>query len=233
MKYITYLLAGISLILSTLVHAQLPEQPHLIVQAEASESVLPDQVTLDVTIENVSPLLQKARKNVEQRSKQLLKEIRRYNLFEEDIDAGQIQIRPEYRWNNNQQVQVGTRVSRNMRFVMRDLRRYPDLLDAITSVRINSLAKVTFGYSNAEQLKEQVLDQAILNAKNKGQRMARQLGQRISRVYSVEEISPVVPVQRGMASSAAISNGNRTSTSDYQPGEINFRSEVRVVFYLQ
>lgn len=232
MKYITYLLASISLIFSMQASAQLPEQPHLIVRAQASESVLPNQVTLSVTIENISPILNKARKNVEQRSKQLLKEVRRFNLAPKDIEAGQVRIQPEYNWQNNKRVQVGTRVSRNMRFVIRDLRLYPDLLDAITSARVDSLAQVTFGHSDAEKLQAKALDQAIINAKSKAQRMARQLGQRISRAYSMEEIGQIRPLHRGMAKGMMADNAE-AATADYQPGEISFSSEVRIVFYLQ
>ncbi len=232
MKYITYLLASISLIFSMQVSAQLPEQPHLVVRAEASESVLPNMVTVNLTIENISPILNKARKNVEQRSKQLLKEIRRFNLSSKDTEAGQIRIQPEYEWQKNKRVQVGTRVSRSMSFIVRDLSVYPDLLDAITSVSVDSLAQVTFGHSDEDKLQAKALDQAIINAKSKAQRMAQQLGQRISRAYSIEEIGQIRPMHQAMAK-GMMADSAGGSTADYQPGEISFSSEVRIVFYLQ
>lgn len=233
MNYITHLLTGVALLFSGLLWAQQPEKPHIIVQAQASEYVLPDQVTLNLTIENVSPHLNKARDNVEQRSKQLLRAIRRFNLEDKDIEAGQIRIKPEYRWEKNKRKQIGTRVSRMMRFRIRNLDEYPNILDAVFSARIDSMAQVSFDHSQADTLQEKALDRAILNAKQKAQRMARQLGQRIGRAYSIEEVNYHAPMPRAMGKQMMMADSASNTEADYQPGEISFQSQVKVIFYLQ
>ena len=132
------------------VQAQAPEQPHIIIQAEGVEYTLPDQVTLSLTLENVSPHLSKARDNVERRSEQLLRAMRSFNLDDKDIEAGQVRIQPEYRWENNKREQIGTKVSRVMQFRIRDLNEYPDVLDAVFSAKVDSMAQVVFSHSQAD-----------------------------------------------------------------------------------
>lgn len=215
-------------------HAQSPEQPHIIVQAEGTEYTLPDQVTLSLTLENVSPHLSKARDNVERRSEQLLRSIRKFNLDDKDIEAGQIRVQPEYRWENSKRVQIGTKVSRMMQFNIRDLSIYPDVLDAIFSAKVDTMAQVIFSHSEADALQQRSLAKAIQNAKAKADLMAGQLGQKIGKAYMIEEVGsgrpmPVARKEVMMMADAAPSQPQ----ADYQPGEVAFSSQVRVIFYLR
>lgn len=213
--------------------AELLDQPHIIVQAEGVEYTLPDQVTLSMTLEEVSPHLSKARDSVERRSEQLLKAVRRFNLADKDIEAGQVRIQPEYNWENNKRIQVGTRVSRMMQFRIRDLSVYPDLLDAVFSSRVDSLAQVSFSHSKAEALQEKSLAKAVLNARNKAERMAAQLGQKVGKAYLVEEVGGGRPMPVARKEMMMMADSAPQSQGDYQPGEISFSSQVRIIFYLR
>lgn len=213
--------------------AQAPEQPHIIVQAEGVEYTLPNQVTLSLTLENVSPHLSKARDNVERRSEQLLRAIRRFNLDDKDIEAGQVRIQPEYRWENNKREQIGTKVSRVMQFRVRDLEQYPDILDAIFSAKVDSMAQVEFSHSQAEALQQKSLAKAVLNAKDKAERMARQLGQKVGKAFTIEEVGAGRPMPIARKEVMMMADSAPQPKADYQPGEIAFSSQVRIVFYLR
>lgn len=214
-------------------HAELPEQPHIIVQAEGVEYTLPDQVTLSLTLENVSPHLSKARDNVERRSEQLLRSIRKFNLDDKDIEAGQIRVQPEYRWEDNKRVQIGTKVSRVMQFDIRDLSIYPDVLDAIFSAKVDSMAQVVFSHSQAEVLQQRSLAKAVTNAKAKAELMAGQLGQKIGKAYMMEEVGSARPMPVARSEMMMAADSSPKTSADYQPGEVAFRSQVRIVFYLR
>ena len=235
MKKLLMTLTGLfSLTLAAYSQAQQsPEQPHIIVQAEGVEYTLPDQVTLSLTLENVSPHLSKARDNVERRSEQLLREIRKFNLPAKDIEAGQIRVQPEYRWEKNKREQIGTKVSRTMQFRIRDLAIYPDVLDEIFSAKVDSMARVSFSHSQAEALQQKSLDQALDNAREKAQRMARQLNQKIGQAYRIEETGGIRPRPVAHAEMRIAADSAPKQQTDYQPGEIAFRSQVQVVFYLR
>lgn len=215
------------------VHAQSPEQPHIIVQAEGVEYTLPDQVTLSMTLENVSPHLSKARDNVERRSEQLLRSIRKFNLDDNDIEAGQVRIQPEYRWENNKRVQIGTKVSRSMQFHIRDLSIYPDVLDEVFSAKVDSMAQVIFSHSQAEALQQRSLAKAVKNAKEKAELMARQLGQKVGKAYMIEESGAGRPMPVARKEVMMMADAGPQPQGDYQPGEVAFRSQVRIVFYLR
>jgi len=212
--------------------AQSPEQPHIIVQAEGVEYTLPDQVTLSLTLENVSPHLSKARDNVERRSEQLLRSIRRFQLDDKDIEAGQVRVQPEYQWENNKRIQTGTKVSRSMQFHIRDLSIYPDVLDEIFSAKVDSMAQVIFSHSQAETLQQRSLAKAVKNAKEKAELMARQLGQRVGKAYMIEEAGFSLPAPVARKEVMMMADAAPQAKTDYQPGEVAFRSQVRIVFYL-
>ena len=215
------------------VQAQAPEQPHIIIQAEGVEYTLPDQVTLSLTLENVSPHLSKARDNVERRSEQLLRAIRSFNLDDKDIEAGQVRIQPEYRWENNKREQIGTKVSRVMQFRIRDLNEYPDVLDAVFSAKVDSMAQVVFSHSQADALQQKSLASAVLNAKDKAERMARQLGQKVGKAFTIEEVGTGRPMPVARKEVMMMADSAPQPQADYQPGEIAFKSQVRIVFFLR
>jgi len=218
---------------ATASYAQSPEQPHSIVQAEGVEYTLPNQVTLSLTLENVSPHLSKARDNVERRSEQLLRAIRRFNLDDKDIEAGQVRIQPEYRWENNKRVQIGTKVSRVMQFRIRDLEQYPDVLDEVFSAKVDSMAQVEFSHSQAEALQQKSLAKAVLNAKDKAERMARQLGQKVGKAFMIEEAGAGRPMPVARKEVMMMADSAPQPKSDYQTGEIAFSRQVRIIFYLR
>ena len=90
---------------------------------------------------------------------------------------------------------------------------------------------INFESDNMEALKNQARDQAMQNATNKAQQLARDAGVSLGRPTSVEESDTggVTPVRQTVAPLAAAP----AATTPIQPGQLQVSTTVRVVWSIQ
>ncbi len=109
--------------------------------------------------------------------------------------------------HNNKQViakkQLVYQVSRVVTVHLVDIDNYERLLDQATKIGVNKVAPLNMSISNAEALYKQALSAAIINAQEKAQTMAKQLGQILGPITYLKEVSYGVPARMMMSVSSA------------------------------
>jgi uncharacterized protein YggE len=206
---------------------QLPARPYVSVHAEGEVRVAPDMYTLNLSIERTDKAASAAKKAVDDVSDQVLALARKAGIKDADITASQVVIAPDYKYENGQQIYQGTKVSRAIRLVLRDISKYPQLVDDLARTGLTRMQGVQPGRSDADALTRKALARAVSKAREDAAALATAADAHLGAVYSIQE-SGGRPVPRVMMAASA-RNGN---SAEMLPGEITIQASVDMVYLI-
>jgi uncharacterized protein YggE len=154
-------------------------------------------------------------------------------IAEDDIRTVSFNITPQYdqRGDQTQPVLRGYQVQNLVAVRTTNVAGLGPLLDDAVSSGATRIFGISFESDNMEALKNQARDQAMQNATNKAQQLARDAGVSLGRPTSVEESDTggVTPVRQTVAPQAAAP----AATTPIQPGQLQVSTTVRVVWSIQ
>ncbi len=205
----------------------LPDVPHIMVTGEHEIRVVPDIVTISLSLAETGFEVAKARDSIELRSRKLIASFASLNIAKEDISSTQLQITPHYNWNNNAQIYAGTEVSRTVEATLRDLSRYDEFVRSIIDAGVAQIHSTHLSSSKEKELREDALRGAIQDGLDKARIMVAHLPERIGPIYSISSQTVGVPVRQ-----ARFQMAESTAQSAFEPGTILFQESVQLVFYL-
>ncbi|WP_448212994.1 SIMPL domain-containing protein [Colwellia sp. MEBiC06753] len=223
------------------------------VMGKATINQTPDQFKLSVTVSERHKVAQKAKITVDAKTKQVIQVANKLGLNEQQIKSLQMTISPIYQQkrvnvghaylpaNANKQSSVVKlpiaeqeddeytvefEVRRVIDLQLNAIADYDQLLDQLTKIGVSRISPVQSSISNAEQLYNQALTQAIANAKNKAELLAKNLGVSLGKVLSLEEHGYQAPARMMMAAEA---DGSSAKLASYA-GLESISAQVTVTF---
>jgi uncharacterized protein YggE len=154
-------------------------------------------------------------------------------IADTDIRTVSFNITPQYdqRGDQNQPVLRGYQVQNMVEVRTTNVAGLGPLLDDAVASGATRVFGISFESDNMEALKNQARDEAMQNASNKAQQLARDAGVSLGRATSIEEsdLGGVTPVRQTVAPQAAAP----APTTPIQPGELRISTTVRVVWSIQ
>jgi uncharacterized protein len=154
-------------------------------------------------------------------------------VADSDIRTTSFTITPQYdqRGDPNQPVLRGYQVQNMVEVRSSNVSGLGQLLDDAVGAGATRVVGISFEADNMEALKNQARDQAMQNATNKAQQLARDAGVSLGRPTSIEESDTggVTPVRANVAPLAAAP----AATTPIQPGELRVTTTVRVIWSIQ
>jgi uncharacterized protein YggE len=105
------------------------------------------------------------------------------------------------------------------------------LLDDSVAAGATRVFGIRFEADNMEALKSQARDQAMQNARNKAEQLARDAGVALGRPVRIEEADTSTPIVRQAVPAAAMSAP--APNTPIQPGELQVTTNVHVVWAIQ
>ena len=154
-------------------------------------------------------------------------------IADDDIRTVSFNITPQYdqRSDQTQPALRGYQVQNLVAVRTTNVTGLGPLLDDAVSSGATRIFGISFESDNMEALKNQARDQAMQNATNKAQQLARDAGVSLGRPTSVEESDTggVTPVRQTVAPQAAAP----AATTPIQPGQLQVSTTVRVVWSIQ
>lgn len=208
----------------------LPSVPYVQVSGHGDVRVAPDMLDIAFTVTRSDPKLSTARADVEQRSDAVIALAKQLGIASRDIQAQAIYIAPEYNWQDNKREYLGQRVTRTFDFTLRDLGRYPALIDGLVKAGVSSLDSVIPSRSDMPALRARALAAAMQDAHTRAQTLAASAGTALGAVFSISENSDAVTGPRPMMLSAARSS--MQAPASYEPGLVDIGVDVSVVYLL-
>lgn len=223
---------------------------HLItVTGEALVNVAPDRILVTFGVDTRADTLAPAKQENDAIMRKVLAAIRAMDVRERDIQTDRVSIQQRFENNGRGgQVLVGY-TARNMFVVtVRDSTRVDALISAALDAGANYLLDVEFQTTELRKHREQARDMAVRAAREKAERMAAVLGDKVGRAVQVDEEPGFAtmshyfswsgndwgaPRGMNMASQNVMNEAGASEAGDtIALGNVGVRARVRVVFEL-
>jgi uncharacterized protein YggE len=180
------------------------------------------------------PSLAAAEAEASRRMDAVVQKLKAAGIPDTDIRTVSFSINPQYDSRDpNQPSLRGYRVQNMVEVRTSDVAGLGQLIDDVVSAGATRVIGVAFESSNMQALKDQARDQAMQNARAKADQLARDAGVSLGRPTLVEESDAggVTPVRAQPAAGPA--DLAAAPAPPIQPGELQVRTTVRVVWAIQ
>ncbi|WP_188440911.1 SIMPL domain-containing protein [Planktosalinus lacus] len=216
------------LLISSGIAAQHIPQPHVSVSGEGIVKVVPDQVKIQMSVENTGNDVIQLKTQNDKTVDAVLKHIKQFNVQDKDIQTQHVRLNKSYDYNKKS---YSYSASQTLTVLLKDLSQYDALISGLVEKGINRIDGIVFGSSQSKSLQKEARKKAIEDAKMKAEEYASVLGQSIGKAIQITEpsnYSPPNPLYR-MEAMAVSDSGNQTLAV----GEIDITQSVQVVFELK
>lgn len=179
------------------------------------------------------PSLAAAQAEASTRMDAVVQKLKASGIADSDIRTVSFSISPQYDTRDqNQPTLRGYQVQNLVEARSQDVGRLGQLIDDVVSAGATRVVGIAFEASDMQSLKEQARDQAMQNARAKAEQLARDSGVSLGRPMLVEE-SDTGGVTPTRVQPAAAPAASAAPPPTVQPGELQVRTTVRVVWAIQ
>ena len=240
---ITFVAAAIT---SLMVFRKVPESttPRLISTTGSAElHVVPDLADLNFQVEVRSVNLALARQQQAERATKLLAALRAAGVAEAELQSSQSQIRANYTNGNYQETGKVTfyQVSQSVSCTLHDIKKVPDVTAVAVAMGATGVQEAILRTSQLRKFRDEARAKAIHAAKEKAMALAKELGAKVGKSYSITEdadteLTPAwsnmnsINFQRTEMNGASFSDG---TTPTFAPGTISISAKISVAFVLE
>jgi uncharacterized protein YggE len=216
------------LLTTTIMMAQNTPQPSVDVTGEGIVRVVPDQVTINVRVENNGKNAKELKQLNDRTVNDVLATIKRMGIDDKDVRTEYIRLDKNYDYNTKT---YSFAANQAISIKVKDLSKYEPLMNALLESGINRIDGISFSSSNQDALESQARKKAVENAQIKAKEYAAVLNQSIGKAISISEFSQQSgpqPMYKVMAMESDMGGGQQTIA----PGEIEIKMRVNVSFVL-
>jgi len=163
------------------------------VSGKAEMVVVPDEAKIAVGISAQELTVAQAQNKVNQTINNITEALKALGIDKKDIKTQNYYINPDYDYQPNALNKItGYNAHVNIAVTVRDFDKVNQVIDQATAQGANSVGGVSFDLSDAKrkELENQARGEAIKNAQEKGQDLARLAGMRLGKVINVSENPP-------------------------------------------
>ena len=216
-------------IATTTMTAQQFAQPTVDVSGEGIVRVVPDEVTINIRVENTGENTKTLKEQNDATVNQVLKFLKKMNVADKDVRTEYMNLTKNYDYNSKTYTFAANQA---ISVKLRDLKKYEDLMNGLLDTGINRIDGVAFSSSNKETLESQARKKAVENAKMKAAEYASVLNQSVGKAVSISEFQnsgDPRPMYKSMMMSESASGSDGPSIA---LGEMEIRATVNVRFLL-
>ena len=196
------------------------------VSGDATVTVVPDRVQIDVGVVTQAPQSQDAAAQNAQRLETVLRALRKAGGKEAQIRTISYSLQPNYRYprDGGEPEISGYTASNVVRVTLDDLSRIGSLIDSATQSGANQIQSIQFTLKDEQAARSQALREAVAKARAKADALAAALGVKVARILAVVESSEDErPMRQVMFARAEAVDAVRTPI---QPGTIEVRADI-------
>jgi uncharacterized protein YggE len=222
----------------------------LTVNGRAERLVVPDQSTLTVYLHAVDRDAKAAKAGHDRKLKTLLTITRDAGIAEKKIRTHRSAIQPYYTHKHNATTQrnesvfAGYRAFSNIAITLNDNAKLAPLMEAVAAAgfedaraeRWGSLMQTQYSLSDPRKLQDEMLSEAVANARAKAERLAKATNVSIRGVVAIVEngVPEWRPSPAGMHHNVAMARGAQDSAAVAPPaGEQQLEASVRVTYEIK
>lgn len=218
--------------ISVLAMPAMAGETDLHVSGVGSVKVAPDQAEVSFDVVEQGSSADALKPGVDEKVAKVIQAAETLGIESRDIQASGISVHPNYTYHREtgEQRLVGVTVQRSIRITVRDLERYPELIDAALKAGVNQAGQVNLTLADPSAAEERAIREAVDNALVTARVVADQLGLKVKKVSEVRaNINRNGP--RPLVAFAAARM--ESSDSSFREGEISIDASVSMTVELK
>lgn len=217
------------------------------VSGEGEVTAVPDTATFSVTILERAETVAEAQEIATAKSNDIVAYLESEGIDEKDVQTADYSVYPEYEYSTRtcaideycvpgKQTLIGYQVSQTITIKVRDTEQAGDLLTGVGELGASQVSGLSFTIDDEEALQASARDEAIAQAKEKADELARALGVRVVRIVGFSENGSYPPMPyalgRGAANFDAVAQETKAAPS-LPVGENKIYSNVTITYEIR
>jgi hypothetical protein len=215
------------IVATTSMTAQTQPTPTVDVKGEGMVNVVPDEVTVNVRVENTGLNAKELKQQNDRTISEVLQFVKGMGIADKYVKTDFVRLSKNYEYNTKT---YNYAANQSLVIKLVDLKKYERLMNGLLETGINRIDGLTFSSSEMEKLESQARKKAVENAKLKAEEYASVLGQSIGKAIQISEFQQVSNPGPMFRSAMAMDSGNAEQT--LAPGEMQVSVSVNVSFVL-
>ncbi|WP_292468956.1 SIMPL domain-containing protein [Methanolobus sp.] len=199
----------------------------------AEQKVVPDTATVSIGVVIQAETAKEASDENAALMSAVLAELKALGLEDREMQTSYVSVYPVYDYEKGQTI-TGYSASNSVQVTTTNLDKLSDIVDKSTAAGANQIGSISFSVSNdmQKQLREDIMDEAVADAKSKADSLASSLGLKIAGVQtaSVSDSSDSRVYYAMDVEEAAMDTGG--VSTPIQPGESTVSMSVQVTYYI-
>lgn len=194
---------------------------------------MPDQATVNISIESTSKDAKEASAQNAAVMNKIQRDILALSITKDNIKTTDYNLYPVYnRKDNGKQEITGYNVSNQITVTVDNIDLVGTVIDTAINAGANSINSVEFSLKNPQSYKDKVLVQAINDARNKADIIARTLGKNVVNVVSVNSNNSYIEAKtyNSLMYARASADSAAGASSPIQAGDISVKANISIVF---
>lgn len=205
--------------------------PQINVNGEGKVKVIPDQATINVSVETKGNVAKDVKKGNDEKIDAVIKFIKKMNIPAGDFKTQRVALNPQYDYEKKKH---SYNAVQTIEIVIRDLSKYDELMEGIVDQGINRIDAVVFQSSKLAQYQSEARKLAMKDAKLKAEDYVSVLGQKVGKALVISDNSQTYYPQPMYAAMKSVERMDASEPREtLAVGEINITANVSVNFILE
>lgn len=206
-------------------------RPTLSVDGQGTGTAEPDMATVTIGVTTQGKDAAKAQNDNAWVSNQIQTAIRGLGIAEKDIQTRNYSFYPNYNTDKDHRNEVtGYTVNNSVIVVVRDIKLTGKVIDAALSNGANEINSLDFSASDTRAVRKVALLNAVQDARDKADVIAKGLGKRIVGIQNVSESTGYIETRRFGAN--MLMADAKSAATPIAPGSLSLTANVHVDFIL-
>lgn len=202
---------------------------HVEVQGVAETTAVPDRFILRLVFTELGNDVAAMKSSLDAKVAETLAAARALGVEDKQLRANAMTVQPEWEWQPERRL-IGQRVSRDVQIRVDGFDTYTSLLERLAALKPDELRQEGAEVRDLTALENQVLEQAVINARARAQLLAQAAGRELGEALVIIEQGTQLPGPVPLRAMAMEATADKAA---YSTGETTVRSQVLVRFRLQ
>jgi uncharacterized protein YggE len=198
----------------------------------AEVNVVPDEVLLQVGVQNQSPRAKSAKAATDATSRRILTALKGLGIDAKDIQTAYLSLQPQFDYRKGMRISYFS-AEHSLTVKLREVSQIDEVLDALIKAGGNRMDGIEYQSSELRKYRDQARDSAVKAAREKAEALAKALGQQIGKAYSIQEDQPQMYSPYANTVLAGLeADKSRAPIPSTSPGQMKVNAVVTVSFEL-
>ncbi|MDQ3545754.1 MAG: SIMPL domain-containing protein [Verrucomicrobiota bacterium] len=220
----------------------LPNEPYIYVEGKAEIKKAADLVTLRFELVTRNADLTKANQEVQAKASKILTMLDEQKVAQDDVVASDLRSEPQFQQEpgrpEDQGKVIGYVVRRPFVVKVRDLNRFPKLVDDLIALGGVEFSGISEGLAKEEEVEDEAWGTALADARSKAEKTLRTTDMKIRSVFAISPVnfpeisSRIFGGSMVAQSSAAYSERANVNPNQYRLTPVTVSQSVHVIYLI-